>query len=279
MVAAAPTLDAMAQRRPEWMFRFAAWVVIAFVRLMRWRLDIRGSENLPREGGAVITFNHHSYADFFMCAWSVYRERGRAVRFLAKEELFGLPVVGWILRGARQVPVARGSRSGRKEAFAVAVQRLQEGELIAVAPEQTISQSFELLPFSTGAVRMAQDAGVPIIPSVNWGTHRWATKNRPIDWRAVGIPVLVHYGEPMVIAPDEDVTEATRRVRQRMEVMLAELQQRYPEQPEPGEDWWLPERLGGSAPSHDEVLRAHRERERGWRSRAADQELRDRDAG
>ena len=261
------------------MFRFAARIVIVFVRLMRWRLDIGGTENLPEDGGAVITFNHHSYADFFMCAWSVYRERDRAVRFLAKEEVFEIPVAGWIVRQAGQVPVARGSRSGRKEAFAVAVERLQQGELIAVAPEQTISQSFELLPFSTGAARMAQDAGVPIIPSVNWGTHRWATKGRPIDWRATRIPVLVHYGEPMHIGADEDVTEATERVRARMVEMLADLQERYPDDAEPGKDWWVPERLGGSAPSHDAVLRAHREREAGWRSAAADRELRDRDAG
>lgn len=266
-------------RRPEWMFRFAARVVIIFVRSMRWRLDVRGIDNLPRHGGAVITFNHHSYADFFVCAWSVYRDRGRAVRFLAKEELFDTPVVGAILRGARQVPVARGSRSGRKDAFAEAVRRLRGGELIAVAPEQTISRSFELLPFSTGAVRMAKDAGVPVIPSVNWGTHRWATKGRPINWRALGIPVLSWYGEPMSIGEDEDVVDATERVRARMAEMLDRVQRDYPEDPGPGDDWWLPRRLGGGAPSHDDVLRAHREREAGWRSRAADDQLRDRDAG
>lgn len=269
----------MSSPRPEWMFRFAAWVVIAFVRLMRWRLDTRGVENLPRRGGAVITFNHHSYTDFFMCAWSIYHERGRAVRFLAKEELFEQPVIGTILRGARQVPVARASSSGREEAFAEAVRRLRDGELIAVAPEQTISRSFELLPFSTGAVRMARDADVPVIPSVSWGTHRWATKDRPIDWRAVGIPVLTWYGEPMHIGREEDIVDATERVRERMAEMLDQLQRDYPEDPEPGEEWWLPRRLGGTAPDHEEVLRAHRQREAGWRSRAADRELRDRGAG
>lgn len=256
--------------RSEWAFRLAARLVIAFVRLMGWRIDMRGVENIPRSGGCLVTWNHHSYADFFLCAWGPVRERDRPVRFLAKEELFHMPLVGWILRQAKQVPVPRGSRRGRRDAFVHAAAALQRGELVAVAPEQTISQSFELLPFSHGAARMARDAGVAVIPSVNWGTHRWATKNRPIDWRARGIPVTIRYGEPVHIPPDEDLQEATERIRERMLAMLAEVQDAYPDRGEPGDDWWVPARLGGSAPPHDEVLRAHLERERGWRRDGAD---------
>lgn len=249
---------------PGWAFRLVAAVVITIVRLLRWRIDARGLEHVPREGGAVIAFNHHSYADFVMAAWPLYRELDRAPRFLAKEELFDEPILGWLIRQAKQVPVARGSRTGRAEAFRAAIDALERGELIAIAPEQTISQSFELLPFSTGAVRMAQAAGVPIIPCLGWGTQRSATKGRPIR-PAFGLPVTVRYGEPVHVGPDEDVHAATERLRERMAILLDEVQRNYPDTPDEGDDWWVPRRLGGSAPAHDEVLRAHLDRETGWR--------------
>lgn len=255
------------QPRPEWMFRVAARAVIVFVRTLRWRLDIRGTDHIPATGGAVVTFNHHSYADFFLCAWGVYRTYGRPVRFLTKQEVFDHPVAGPVLRGAGQIPVARGSRTGRKNAYMEAVRRLRAGEVIAVAPEQTISRSFELLPFSTGAVRMARDAGVPLVPSVSWGTQRWATKGRPINWRAVGIPVLVRYGPPIHFTPDEDPHAATDRLRKVTEEMLAEIQNSYPDRPAPGQDWWLPRRLGGSAPAHQDVLGSYRRQQARWRDR------------
>lgn len=240
---------------------------------MRWRVDVRGLHNVPDRGGALVTFNHHSYSDFFVCAWAVYREKRRPVRFLAKQELFDNPFLGWILRGAKQVPVARGSRAGRQEAFAAAVDALRSGELIAIAPEQTISRSFELLPLSSGAVRMAQRAQVPIVPSVSWGTQRFATKGRPIDWGARRIPVLVRYGSPIHIAAGDDLEEANDRLRAAMEEMLHDLQRRYPDRPRgEGDAWWQPSRLGGTAPPHEEVLREHEERERAWRQGRADDE-------
>lgn len=261
-----PSLRTMRRRTPPpgWAFRLVAALIIVIVRLLRWRIDVRGVEHVPTEGGAVIAFNHHSYADFVMAAWPLYLELGRGPRFLAKEELFRKPVFGWLIRQAKQVPVARGSRTGRAEAFREAIAALQRGELIAIAPEQTISRSFELLPFSTGAARMAQGAGVPIIPCVGWGTQRFATKGRPVR-PARGIAVTVRYGEPFHVLPDEDVHRATERLRQRMATLLDEVQRSYPDVPAEGDDWWVPRRLGGTAPHHDDVLRAHLDRETGWR--------------
>jgi 1-acyl-sn-glycerol-3-phosphate acyltransferase len=260
-------------------YSVVATLVVTWIRvLMRWRIDVRGLENVPRTGGALVTFNHHSYSDFFMCVWAIYREVGRPVRFLAKQELFDKPILGWIFRSARMIPVARASQRGRRAAFAHAVQALERGELIAIAPEQTISRSFELLPLSSGTVRMAQQAQVPIVPSVNWGTQRFATKGRPIDWGARRIPVLVRYGEPFVVAPDESLEDANDRLRAAMEEMLRDLQRRYPDQPRGDEDaWWQPRRLGGTAPPHEDVLREHQERERSWR-RGREQPTEDRAA-
>lgn len=256
----------MSTPRPDPVYRVVAGLIILWVRLvMRWRIDVRGLEHVPRHGGAIVTFNHHSYADFFMCAWAIYRQRRRPVRFLAKQEMFDKPLIGRILRSAKQVPVPRGSQRGRREAFEHTVRALREGEAVAVAPEQTISRSFELLPFTKGTVRMAQEAGVPIVPSVNWGTQRFATKGRPIDWGARRIPVFVRYAEPFHVGPEDDLDEANEHLRGEMETMLRELQEAYTDEPAPDDDWWQPRRLDGSAPSHEEVLAEHSRRERGWR--------------
>lgn len=241
-------------------WRFIEVVVIFFVKVvMRWRVDIRGTEHLPRSSGAVVAFNHHSYFDFVMVAWAAVRSLRRPVRFLAKREMWKSRKTLWLVRAADAVPVDRDSTSSRHRAFDEAIARLRSGELVAVAPEQTISQSFQLLPFRTGAVRMAQAAGVPIVPAIGWGTHRFATKGRS-PAMARHIAVTVRYGEPVHVAADEDPVAATRRLQDVMERMLAEVQNAYPDLPEPGDDWWMPAALGGGAPPHGEVVAQHERR-------------------
>lgn len=266
-------------------WRFVASLVVLFVKLMGWRVEVRGLENVPRRGGAVIAFNHHSYADFLMVAWDIHRKLHRSIRFLAKREIWQSPWVGWVVKAGNAVPVDRASKVGRHRAFAAAEEALENGDLVAVAPEQTISRSFELLPFRTGAARMAQAAGVPIIPCIGWGTHRFATKGQPRRL-ARKIPVTVEYGEPIHIGPDDEPEAVTAKLQQRMEAMLDRVQREYPDEPEPGDDWWVPQRLGGSAPDYETVLAEHRQRQQAtWshgstedQGTAEDQDLDD-DAG
>ncbi|MDX1621271.1 MAG: lysophospholipid acyltransferase family protein [Nitriliruptorales bacterium] len=245
-------------------WRFIAFLAVAFARvLLRWRIDVRGLEHVPREGGAVIAFNHHSYFDFVMTAWAIVLELRRPVRFLAKREIWQSPWVGWIVRFAGAVPVDRTSSDSRHRAFDAAIDALRDGELVAVAPEQTISKSFRLLPFRTGAARMAQAADVPIVPAVGWGTQRFATKGRrPRIVRK--IPVMIEYGEPIRVPPDTEPVAATRELQDQMQAMLDRSQRDYPDRPRPGEEWWQPAHLGGTAPTHEEVLAEHLARERRW---------------
>ncbi|MFN2556844.1 MAG: lysophospholipid acyltransferase family protein [Nitriliruptorales bacterium] len=245
-------------------FRVVARLVILAARTLRWRYDVDGVENVPERGGAVLAWNHHSYLDPITVAWGAYRRFGRPVRFLGKQELFDLPGLGRVLRSSGHIPVARASRAGRKRAFDTAVETLRAGDLVAVAPEQTISESFELLPFTTGAVRMAKQADVPLIPVVSWGAQRVATRGRRRLRNLAGLVVLVRYGRPLRLGPDEDSEAATQRLRERMAQMLDEAQRAYPVEPGPGDAWWQPRRLGGSAPPHDEVLRKHGERGAEW---------------
>jgi 1-acyl-sn-glycerol-3-phosphate acyltransferase len=252
----------MAGQRLTWKWRVLAAIVIAFVRVLRWRIDVQGLEHVPRRGGAVLAFNHHSYVDFVMLAWAPVRLLHRPVRFLAKREVWSSRGAGWAVRWAEAVPVDRASMSARTEAFEAAAAALRGGDLVAVAPEQTISRSFELLPFRTGAVRMAQLSGAPIVPVIGWGTQRFATKGRR-PRLLTRLPVVIRFDEPLHVTPDDDPVGATAELQRRMTVALHEVQEHYPDGTPAGADW-VPARLGGAAPSHEEVVRDHEQRTSGW---------------
>ncbi|MEX2328430.1 MAG: lysophospholipid acyltransferase family protein [Nitriliruptoraceae bacterium] len=243
----------------------ARWRVLATVaRTLRavfgWRIRVDGLEHVPLQGGAVLAFNHHSHADFVMVGWATVVERRRPLRFVGKREVWDSRWVGWLPRLYDQIPVDRGSASGRAAAFDVAVDALRGGHLVAVAPEQTISASFELLPFRHGAARMARRAGVPIIPVVGWGTQRFSTKGIPLRLRR-RLPVTVRFGPPVTVGPDDDPAAATARLRATMAALLDVAIRAYPDGTPPGAPW-LPARYGGGAPTHDEVLEHHRRRTR-----------------
>jgi 1-acyl-sn-glycerol-3-phosphate acyltransferase len=244
-----------------------AGLVVTLVRLLRWRVRVEGLDHVPRRGGAVLAFNHHSYFDFVMLAWAPVLQLRRPVRFLAKREVWASRWTGWIVRWGEAVPVDRSSASARAGAFDAAAQALRAGDLVAVAPEQTISRSFELLPFRTGAVRMAQQGGVPIVPVIGWGSQRFATKGRKLRW-ITKLPVVVRFGAPVAIGPDDDPIAVTAELQERMTGLLDEVQRGY-EDGTPAGAWWVPARLGGGAPTHEEVLRAHLDRTSGWERGAA----------
>lgn len=95
---------------------------------------------------------------------------------MIKAEMADVKAVNYVIKHARLIPVDR--RSGH-DAFDAAVQRMREGELIGTHPEATISRSFELREFKTGAARMALEAQVPIVPVIVWGAHRIWPKDHP----------------------------------------------------------------------------------------------------
>lgn len=238
-------------------FRVIAAIVIGIVRLLRWRIDARGYHHVPA-GGAVLTWNHTSHVDFVATALPLYRRTGRWLRFLALQELWDSRLLGWIPRLAHCVPVPRASPEGRHEALAHAVDALEAGDLVMVAPEGTISESFELLPFRAGPARMAQAAGVPLVPTASWGSHRFSTTgHRPSLRRGWRLPITVRVGAPIHVGPDDDPIAATRLLHERTEALLEEARAAHP-LGAPAGAWWVPAALGGGAPPADEVLRRYR---------------------
>jgi 1-acyl-sn-glycerol-3-phosphate acyltransferase len=228
--------------------------VIALARLVFRGLGLRftlsGTEHVPRSGGAIMAINHVGYLDFTFAGLAAQPSR-RLVRFMAKKEVFDHPVSGPLMRGMRHIPVDRTGTPA--DSFAAAVAALRAGEIVGVFPEATISESFELKDFKTGAVRMAQAAQVPLLPCVVWGSQRVLTKDRPVGLRR-GTPISIAVGEPLHPGPTDDPTAATQELKQRMQALLDQVQASYPASPRgPDDTWWVPARLGGTAPTLEQA--------------------------
>jgi len=226
------------------------------------KITYRNLEYIPRTGGAVIAINHTSYVDWLPAALAVHA-RGRRMRFMIKAEMQQVKVVNFLIRHTKTVPVDRGSGA---QAYAQAVRLLRAGELVGLMPEATISRSFELKEFKTGAARMAQEAGVPTVPLIVWGAQRIWTKDHPRNIGRRKIPVLVAAGPPL--APSGDVEQFDDALRRGMTALLHNVQQEYSH---PEGAFWVPRRLGGSAPtvaeakSIEETEKAERARRRAER--------------
>ena len=238
-------------------------------RLLGLRFTVSGSEHVPRTGGAVMAINHIGYLDFTFAGLAA-RPSGRLLRFMAKKEVFDHPVAGPLMRGMKHIPVDRRGAAG--DSFTAAVAALRAGEIVGVFPEATISQSFELKDFKTGAVRMAREAGVPLLPCVIWGSQRVFTKGRPLEL-TYGTPIRIVVGEPFWPDPAEDAAVATEELKRRMQALLDEAQSSYDGGPRDADDtWWIPARLGGTAPTLERAreLSAAQEAERAARRAARD---------
>ena len=153
-----------------------------------------GTENVPRTGGAVIAINHTSYLDFIHAALAV-RESKRKLRVMAKTELANNKVLAFLMRGCGVIEV---DRSAGAAAFQVGVDALRRGELVGVYPEATISRSFEIKEFKSGAARMAIEANVPIIPVIVWGAQRLVTKGGPKNLGRNHFPISWKLGRPLI---------------------------------------------------------------------------------
>jgi 1-acyl-sn-glycerol-3-phosphate acyltransferase len=213
------------------------------------KFTVTGEENLPVNGGAVIAINHTSYFDFTFAGLPAYKQkRGRKVRFMAKKEVFDAKVAGSLMRAMRHIEVDRGSGA---DSYDQACQRLKQGELVGVYPEATISRSFEIKEFKSGAARMAIACDVPIIPHIVWGAQRIWTKGHPKNMWRPKVPISITVGEP--IYPTLPPAELTALLHSRMQHLLERVQDAYGPHP-PGE-FWVPHRLGGGAPTLAEANR------------------------
>lgn len=233
-------------------------------RLLGQRFVMTGTANVPRKGGVLLAVNHIGYVDFVYGGLGA-NPSGRKVRFMAKREIFDNAVGGPVMRSMHHIQVDRGDGVASYEQ---AVQYLRDGEAVGIFPEATISRALVLKEFKTGAVRIAAEAGVPIVPVVLWGTQRMMTKDHPKDFSR-GKTIAITVGEPLHPTGADPVAE-TAELHQVMSTMLDETIRAYPADEQPPGSWWLPAAYGGSAPTLEEAARldAEEKRERAERRRA-----------
>jgi 1-acyl-sn-glycerol-3-phosphate acyltransferase len=224
----------------EPVFRTLEIAAKALVAMTGTKITYQHLERIPSTGGAVIAINHTSYVDWLPAALALHA-RGRRMRYMIKAEMQQVKVVNFLIRHTKTVPVNRESGA---EAYAEAVRLLRGGEVVGLMPEATISRSFELKKFKTGAARMALEAGVPTVPLIVWGTQRIWTKDHQRNVGYKKIPVIVAAGR--ALPPIRDAEHLDAALREGMTSLLHRVQEEYPH---PEGAFWVPRRLGGSAPT------------------------------
>jgi 1-acyl-sn-glycerol-3-phosphate acyltransferase len=210
-------------------YRFAAWVLRPLLIVLTKR-DWSGLEHLPARGGFVVSPNHISYADPLIFAHYMY-DSGREAYFLAKQSLFSVPVVGFIIRKAGQIPVYRNSMAAA-EAYRAAVAAVREGKAVAIFPEGTITRDPDLWPMrgKTGAARVALETQCPLIPVAQWGPQEILS---PYGSRPKLFPrktMQLRAGEPVDLSDlyglpidTRTLREATDRLMDRITGLLEEI--------------------------------------------------------
>ncbi|MGJ3402784.1 lysophospholipid acyltransferase family protein [Glutamicibacter sp. Je.9.36] len=191
----------------------------------------KGFETLPPDG-YILCPNHLTEIDPLVVGHAIY-SNGRLPRWLAKESLFKIPVLGWMLRETGQVPVSR-SASNAGESLAAARKVLDAGGVIVIYPEGTLTRDPALWPMvgRTGAARLALQTGAPVVPMAHWGDQellpRYSKKMYPFPRKHVTVSV----GQPVDLDDLRDgprtravLQEATDRIMDAITALTAELRQ------------------------------------------------------
>ncbi len=189
-----------------YLFRQTAVVMAALNPLWHFRRSGTMPAN-PRRPYVVVS-NHESFVDILLISQLPWE-----MKWLSKAELFGIPVLGWLLRLAGDIPIRRGLGPSAVEAIARCREALANRVSVMIFPEGTRSTTADLLPFKDGAFRLAIDAGVPILPLVVHGTSTALPKH---DWRFGRSTAVVRVLEPVETTglTADDVPALKQRVRQ-----------------------------------------------------------------
>jgi 1-acyl-sn-glycerol-3-phosphate acyltransferase len=196
-----------------WMYTIAR-LVLTLPTLLIYRVKTVGKENVPRQGALVLAPNHFSQLDhFFAGVWL-----RRKVRFMAKSQLFGPPVLTFVFKHGGVFPVRRGHRD--EEAFETAYELIDQGEMLLVYAEGGRQRSGELGEPKPGIGRIALESGVPIVPVAIFGS---AEARR---WKRFRFPrITVEFGEPLTFAVEADPSR--ERQLEAAQAVFAEVKRMY----------------------------------------------------
>ena len=178
---------------PEFLMRFVVWMLIHSV----YRLEKSGLEKIPDEGPAVIVCNHVSFVDALVIAAACRRP----IRFVMDHRIFRLPIISFVFRTSRAIPIAPAKEDPEmmERAFAEVAKALKEGDLVAIFPEGRITDTGEMYPFRPGIKRILDATPVPVVPVALrglWGSFfsrkDGAAMSKPlrfVPFRKIGLAV------------------------------------------------------------------------------------------
>ncbi|WP_457916383.1 lysophospholipid acyltransferase family protein [Candidatus Lokiarchaeum ossiferum] len=170
-----------------------------FIKLFKtyWKYPIRGKENFPEYGGALVIANHQSELDPFLVGSAVHRK----VQWLSKAENFQIPIFKSFIKPFGTIPLKRGQRD--EEAMQNVRNVLENGGCVGMFPEGTRSSDGSLGEFRSGAARLVLESGVPYVPCAVIGAYKVFPKHKgpsSIKWKG-GYEISIVIGKPVYADP------------------------------------------------------------------------------
>ena len=202
------------------LYAIVRWVVSGGSHVV-FRLRLRGKERLPRSGGYVLAPSHRSMMDIPFAGW-VTRRR---LRYMGKQSLFDIPVLGWLFTVLGGFPVQRDGTD--RKALRESIAMLQAGEILLVYPEGTRQHGPKIQPLQPGAAYLALRAGVPVVPVGIAGTEEIFRDHKSKLPHFGRVAIVV--GEPIMpeprasgLVPRAEVNALTARLHDELQALLDE---------------------------------------------------------
>ncbi len=189
-----------------------AWGWLIIFTSMIWKLDVRGLRHIDPKKQYVIVGNHQSLLDILVVAATIPLN----FKFLAKKELFHIPIMGWAMALAGYIPVDRSSHESGKRALLRITQYLKKGASVLLFPEGTRSLDGKIHAFKTGAFKLSRETGCPILPVVIEGTGQALPKSSFFIKKKSTFTISI--GEPVDLSDlgGDSLEDAKEKIRHEM---------------------------------------------------------------